>query len=116
MTKKSGEITVCFVNDKKIKELNLRYLQKNEPTDVLAFDSGDIVVSTDAAIRNAKIFETERLYELYLYIIHGVLHLSGYDDKTPKLKKKMDKKTKEIFKKCGSFNADLRRSNADQRR
>lgn len=112
--KKSGEITILFVNDGEIKRLNLRYLGKNNPTDVIAFDitepfntefrklksyssaSGgktvkknfiranlfaDIVISTDRAIANAKTFKTTPLYELYLYVIHGVLHILGYDDK-----------------------------------
>ena len=103
--KLSGEITICFVNDKKIQEFNLKYRHKNRPTDVLAFDileskeSGqmfaDIVISTDTAIRNAKIFKTTQLNELYLYVVHGVLHLLGYDDRTQKQRQIMQKKEKE---------------------
>ena len=108
--KKSGEITVCFVNDQKIKELNLRYLGKNNPTDVIAFDiSGpksldeifaDIVISTDRAIDNARIYKTSPLYELYLYVIHGMLHLLGYDDKSKKDRLIMHKKEAELVKIC----------------
>lgn len=103
--KKSGEITVCFVSDKKIKELNLKYLRKNYPTDVLTFDFSspkdkknifaDIVISTDTASRNAKNFKTTRIYELNLYLIHGLLHLLGYDDCTPKQRQLMRKKERE---------------------
>ena len=106
--KKSGEITFCFVNDKQIKELNLRYLGKNNPTDVLAFDIterpkdrnrilADIVISTDRAIDNAREFKTAPLYELYLYVIHGLLHILGYDDKNRKLRKVMEEKTAHIL-------------------
>lgn len=98
--KKPGEIAVCILNDEEIKELNLNYLGKNIPTDVIAFDlSGknktvlaDIAVSADTAIRNAGIFKTSPLYELYLYIIHGLLHILGYDDARKKEKLIMRKK------------------------
>jgi probable rRNA maturation factor len=96
--KKSGEITICFVNDKKIKELNLRFLHKNRPTDVLVFDmqaSADIVISTDTAVRNARIFKTNRFYELHLYLVHGLLHLLGYDDSNRKQIQLMRRKERE---------------------
>ena len=104
--KKSGEITVCFVNDTKIKELNLRYLGKNNPTDVIAFDIAepkrpdkifaDIIISTDRAIDDARIYKTSPLYELYLYVIHGMLHLLGYDDKSKKDRLIMHKKEESL--------------------
>lgn len=99
---KSGEITLCFVNDSQIRKLNVKYLKEKSPTDVLAFDLGlktknspmlaDVVISTDTAIRNAKLFKTTPLFELNLYCLHGVLHLLGYKDKTLKDKKLMRKK------------------------
>jgi probable rRNA maturation factor len=106
--KKSGEITVCFVNDKKIKELNLKYLGRNASTDVIAFNItdpedkknifADIAISTDAAIDNAKIFHTNPLFELYLYVIHGALHILGYDDQSKKDKLVMRKKEDYLMK------------------
>ena len=106
--KKSGEITVCFVNDSKIKELNLKYLGKSNPTDVIAFDVAepkckdeifaDIVISTDRAIDNADAFGTSPYFELYLYVIHGVLHILGYDDRNIKDKLLMRKKEKNLLK------------------
>lgn len=103
--KKSGAITVCFVNERKIKELNLEYHHKNAPTDVLTFDLSDkknlladIVISTDAAIQNAKSFKTTPFYELNLYVIHGILHLLGYDDKNKKNSLIMHKKEKYLYK------------------
>ena len=105
--KKSGEITLCFINDSEIRELNLMYLSKNCSTDVIAFDNsldnkegillGDIAVSTDTAIRNARIYKTTPSYEIYLYVIHGVLHLLGYDDKTQKERKIMQSKANHII-------------------
>lgn len=106
--KKSGEITVCFVDDPKIRELNLKYLGKNNPTDVIAFDMpepkspdeifADIVISADRAIDNAEAFHTSPLYELYLYVIHGVLHILGYDDKSKKDRLIMRKKEESLLK------------------
>lgn len=100
----SGEITICFVNDSKIKALNLKYLHKNKPTDVLAFgmhrcpDSdyilADIIISTDTATRNAGLFKTSPLYELNLYAVHGLLHLLGYSDSNPQQRQLMQTKEK----------------------
>jgi probable rRNA maturation factor len=97
-----GEITFSFVNDSEIKKLNAKYLNKNSVTDVLAFNAtntsdkgeffADIIISTDTAIRNAKIFKTSNEYELSLYIVHGLLHLLGYNDNTIKNKEIMRRK------------------------
>lgn len=103
--KLSGEMTICFINDEKIRQLNLKYRGKNNPTDVMVFDISeskeetfvDIVISTDTAIRNAKIFRTSPLYEVYLYVVHGALHILGYDDKNLKQRKIMDAKARRIL-------------------
>jgi probable rRNA maturation factor len=102
--RKPGEITVCLVNDRAIKEFNLNYLAQNNPTDVLAFDFNeggrilaDIMISTDTASRNARIFKTSPLRELYLYVIHGMLHILGYDDESTGERKVMDKKAAAIL-------------------
>ena len=108
--KKSGEITVCFVNDKKIRELNLKYHRRDASTDVLAFDisspqsvSGslfaDIIVSTETAICNAKIYNTSPLYESCLYAVHGALHLLGYRDSNTKERELMQSRAEQILAK-----------------
>ncbi len=107
---KPGEICILFVNNRQIREFNLIYSGRDCPTDVLSFETSaskreilaDIVVSTDAAVRNAKIFKTSPSYETYLYVIHGVLHLLGYDDKTAKQRNRMQKKAEDILK-CQSI-------------
>lgn len=104
--KKFGEIEVCFMDDEKIRELNLMYLARNVSTDVIAFDISEnkkeifanIAVSADTAIRNAKIFKTSAVYELYLYVIHGILHLLGYKDETKKDKIIMRKKEEDFLR------------------
>ncbi|MBU1727021.1 MAG: rRNA maturation RNase YbeY [Candidatus Omnitrophica bacterium] len=97
---KSGRINVCFVGDKQIKLLNSRYLHKNTPTDVIAFELSenkkevlaDIAISTDTVERNAKIYKTSPSRELELCVIHGVLHILGYDDNNPRNRLIMRKK------------------------
>jgi len=64
----------------------------------LVFDmqaSADIVISTDTAVRNARIFKTNRFYELHLYLVHGLLHLLGYDDSNRKQIQLMRRKERE---------------------
>ena len=101
LDKPSGHINLCFVSNKMIRALNWRYLARENPTDVLAFDIrrnskeavfADIVISVDTAKINARMFSTSLSHELCLYAIHGILHLSGYDDKTAAQKKRMDKR------------------------
>lgn len=58
---------------------------------------GDIIISVDAARRQARDFKTTKKKELVLYLIHGLLHLLGYDDETPKEAEKMKRRQEEIF-------------------
>jgi probable rRNA maturation factor len=91
--------------DREIRELNTMYLGRYCPTDVISFDISrekkeliaDIAVSTDTAARNAKEYHTSPGFEIYLYVIHGLLHILGYDDVTPKRRKKMEDRTGRIL-------------------
>ena len=90
-------ISVVVVDDPTIHDLNRRFLAHDYPTDVLSFplstDSenldGEIVVSADTASQSASQFGWSAAEELLLYIIHGTLHLVGYDDHTPRQRAKM---------------------------
>jgi len=103
----SGEISVLFVEDCQIRELNAKFLHSRRATDVIAFNLsdqkksgvfvGDIAVSVDTALRNARRFKTTPVYELCLYVAHGALHLLGYDDASPAQQKKMHKKAEKIL-------------------
>ncbi len=105
LSNKIGQVSICLVDDKKIKELNLKYLGKDYPTDVLSFDlslrKGDIcceiVVSCDTAFYNSRIYKTTAVYETYLYIIHGLLHILGYNDHTLRHQKIMREKAEQIL-------------------
>ncbi len=98
-------MTICFVGDAKIRQLNKKYLGIDAPTDVLAFDlsakagalCADILISAHTAVGNAKIFNTSPYYELYLYVVHGILHLIGYDDAGEKDRRVMQKKAELIL-------------------
>jgi probable rRNA maturation factor len=95
------------MDDRGIRKLNKEFLGKDVPTDVIAFDlSGprqagiiraDIAVSTDTAIANAGIFKTGALEELYLYVIHGLLHILGCRDDTTRRRSAMQKRAESIL-------------------
>ena len=86
------ELSLLFTTDSEIQELNRTYRKKNKPTDVLSFPPdvtrimgeerellGDIVISLDTTQRQARILEAGFYEELVRLLIHGVLHLAGYD-------------------------------------
>ncbi len=101
-------ISVVFVNRYEIRQLNKKFLGKKYFTDVLSFDnsiklakkisSWEIVICTDAAIENAKRYKTSVNFELKLYLVHGILHLMGYDDRNEDNRKIMQRKENEILK------------------
>ena len=89
--KKTGEINYIFCSDSKILEMNHAYLQHNYFTDIITFDysennriSGDLYISLDTVKSNAEKFGTKYEEELSRVLIHGILHLCGQNDKTPK--------------------------------
>ncbi|MFH1281111.1 MAG: rRNA maturation RNase YbeY [Candidatus Omnitrophota bacterium] len=99
---KTGWINICFVDNPRIKKLNARFLKINEPTDVLAFNLSDkkeknviladIIISAPEALKQARYFRTTADYELSLYVVHGILHILGFRDRTLRQIKLMRKK------------------------
>lgn len=88
--KKVGKINYLFCSDKMVYDMNLRFLNHDTLTDIITFDyvngnliSGDITISIDRVGENATLFDTSFEHELHRVIIHGVLHLLGFKDKTP---------------------------------
>ena len=86
---KKSKITLAFMTDEAIHALNRRFLQHDEPTDVITFPyssakaaslEGEIAISTETASRAAEERGHSVADELVLYVIHGVLHLCGFDD------------------------------------
>jgi len=100
-------VSFVFVDNRFIRKLNKKYLDKDGPTDVLAFDLkdeftslnflGEIFISVEEAKRNSKIFSTDIREELLLYVTHGLLHLIGFKDKTTSQRMRMRKKEREIL-------------------
>jgi probable rRNA maturation factor len=79
-----GELSVALVTDRMIHELNRKYLSHDYPTDVLAFPldagEGEVVVSAERALSEATERGVAPYAELLFYIVHGILHLAGYED------------------------------------
>ena len=86
-----SQIGVAIVDDPAIAKLHEEFLDDPTPTDVLSFIlerseqclEGEVVVSADTAVANAVRYQSTPDDELLLYVIHGMLHLVGYDDTTP---------------------------------
>ena len=82
-----GEVNVLVAGNREIRDLNHRYRSKDQPTDVLSFPpegvaknfAGDIAISADEAARSARQFGHSSVEELKILMLHGVLHLAGYD-------------------------------------
>jgi probable rRNA maturation factor len=83
------EIGVALVSDRRICELHRAFMRLSTPTDVITFQHGEIVVSVDTAERQAAEHGTNLVSEVKLYLLHGLLHLRGYDDLTPEARREM---------------------------
>jgi len=97
--KKLGEIQVILLRDDEILEINKNFLRHNYFTDIIAFSYnrkdriyGDIFISIDSVRINSLRFKTSFYSEIYRVIIHGVLHLAGYEDKSTNEKRNMRRK------------------------
>ena len=77
------EIQVLLISDRRMSELHRRFLGIFGPTDVITFQHGEIFISVETARRYARMQRTSLAHELRLYLVHGLLHLHGFDDHTP---------------------------------
>jgi probable rRNA maturation factor len=108
-----AELSVLLTNDKTIQRLNLEYRHKDRPTDVLSFHFendaasahlddgwllGDVVISLDTALRQAKGRKRPLEAEVRWLLAHGVLHLCGYDHATPDDKRSMVAVTRRLVR------------------
>ncbi len=112
MGEEDSELSVLLVNNSYIKRLNKRYRKKNSDTDVLAFPVregdgvfgdcpvlGDVVISVEKAISEARLRRRTLKKEVRLYLVHGILHLLGYSDERVSERKKMIARQKDILNK-----------------
>ncbi|MEO5716974.1 MAG: rRNA maturation RNase YbeY [Chthoniobacterales bacterium] len=84
-----AQIDVVIISDRKMSELHRRFMQIEGPTDVITFQHGEIFISVETAQSQAKAQRTSLLYELRLYLVHGLLHLQGFDDRAEKDRREM---------------------------
>jgi probable rRNA maturation factor len=107
-----AELSLLFVNDLQIQALNRRYLRRDKPTNVLAFPMrkgefptlhphllGDLVISVETAKRQSNRFGLDDMEMVILLMVHGVLHLIGYEHEgTKKGAREMTLKQKQLFR------------------
>ncbi len=103
------EVSVALVDDKTITKLNQVYLGVAGPTDVLAFSGennylGEVIIDYSQIKRQAKSYKNTDEQELIFILIHGLLHLFGYDDKTVKTKKEMERLSNKFFRNFKFYN------------
>jgi probable rRNA maturation factor len=96
--RKLSEIFIWLISDRRMALLHRKFLGQSGSTDVLTFQHGEIFISVDTARRHARAFENSLLRELKLYIVHGLLHLHGFDDRTPAEVRKMKKAQEKILR------------------
>jgi probable rRNA maturation factor len=110
LQKTNFELSLMFCDDEEMKKKNKQYLNEDKYTDVLSFPMddnnenllekvylGDILVSSERAFKRAEEFNNSFQQEFILYIIHGILHLLGYDDIQEQDRKIMRKKEQEYL-------------------
>lgn len=86
---KLREISVWLISDRRMSRLHRQFLGQSGPTDVLTFQHGEIFISVETAKRHARVFGYPFVRELQLYIVHGLLHLHEFGDRTPAEARKM---------------------------
>ncbi len=104
------EISVALADNTTIQRLNKQFLDHDEPTDVLTFPysaahgkklEGELVVGAEIAQEQAAERGHDVQAELALYVIHGLLHLCGYDDKAPGPEKEMRERERHYLRRAG---------------
>ena len=94
-----GDVNIIFCSDNRILDVNMRYLQHDYFTDIITFDycegnrlSGDLFISIDTVRENAVEYGSGFDEELHRVMVHGILHLIGYDDSNPEEEKLIHEK------------------------
>ncbi len=103
------ELGIFLVSARRMAEINWRFLSHSGPTDVITFDysepngslQGEIFICIDVALEQARDFRTTWQEETARYLIHGLLHLGGYDDLEPAARRSMKKKENELLRRLG---------------
>mgnify|MGYP001559921670 CR=1 FL=1 len=96
-SKDDKELSIVLVGARKMRELNKKYRKKNKATDVLAFSYGEIVICVQEVKKNAKKYKLALKEELARVLIHGILHLSGYNHEAGGKEEKKMKEREENY-------------------
>jgi probable rRNA maturation factor len=97
---KLREIFVWLISDSRMARLHRQFVGETRSTDVLTFQHGEIFISVETANRQARVFGNSLMRELQLYIVHGLLHLHGFDDRTQAEARKMNRTQEKILSDC----------------
>ena len=132
----AAEISIAILDDAQIHDINRQFLNHDYPTDVISFVlecslveprpssvsrngirrgcgksiEGEVVISAETAASNAARYATDPQHELALYLVHGLLHLCGYDDLTPQEKRLMRRREAEALAGSGIVMQPQRRA------
>src|SRR5439155_26235682 len=93
---KLREIFMLLISDRRMAALHRQFLDQPGPTDVLTFEHGEIFISVQTARRHARFFGNSLTRELQLYIVHGLLHLHGFDDRKRTDARKMERTQEKV--------------------
>jgi probable rRNA maturation factor len=100
--RKLSEIFIWLISDRRMALLHRKFLGQSGPTDVMTFQHGEIFISVETARRHARAFKNSFVPELKLYIVHGLLHLHGFDDQTRAQACKMKKAQEKVLRSASS--------------
>jgi probable rRNA maturation factor len=84
------EISILIVSDSRMASLHRQFMNESGATDVITFQHGEIFIGAETARRNARRFGNALARELRLYVVHGLLHLHGFDDRDKASARKME--------------------------
>jgi len=119
----SSQLSIVLVNDATMAKLNEEYHATVGPTDILTFDygegQGELIISVECAVRQARRFRATPRRELALYVVHGILHLHGYDDVAPRDRRRMRAAERRLMTRLGQnfeFKALISQRMAERKR
>ncbi|SRR6266567_4271992 len=93
------DVFVWLISDSRMAQLHRQFLWQTGPTDVLTFQHGEIFISVETARGHARAFGNSLVRELHLYIVHGLLHLHGFDDRKQSSARRMQRIQEQVLHK-----------------